>query len=97
MWAGAKQRPVLAWCHLPVCECGWELVAICAWHNGLSPLPVRRRAREGKSSIFQASFAHGRGGSKMNVVYTRCAGLDMHKKTREGLHPAWQREKAASS
>src|SRR5215469_8071377 len=41
---------------------------------------ARRRAREGKSVVFQASFARGRRGD-MKLLYRRCAGLDVHKKS----------------
>src|SRR5215210_1382168 len=41
---------------------------------------ARRRAREGKSAFFQASFVRGRGGA-MKILHRRCAGLDVHKKS----------------
>ena len=41
---------------------------------------ARWRAREGKSSVFQASSASG-GGNVMEILGRRCAALDVHKKT----------------
>jgi hypothetical protein len=40
---------------------------------------ARRRAREGKSTVFQASFRPRRRRSNVKVIYTRCGGLDVHK------------------
>jgi hypothetical protein len=39
---------------------------------------ARQRAREGKSRVFQASIACGKG-DDMKLLYRRCAGLDIHK------------------
>ncbi len=49
-----------------------------ARNNGVSPLPQGKRAREGKSRVFQASIARGKG-EDMRLLFRRCAGLDIHK------------------
>jgi len=40
---------------------------------------ARQRAREGKSRVFQASIACGKGDGDMRLRYRRCTGLDIHK------------------
>ena len=52
-----------------------------AWrHNELSPLSMTVSTR-GRLSIQKASSGRIPGGRTMQVVYARCAGLDVHKKT----------------
>jgi transposase len=52
-----------------------------AWrHNELS-LPSMTASTRRRLSIQKAPSGHGPGGEGMQVVYARCAGLDVHKKT----------------
>jgi hypothetical protein len=52
-----------------------------AWrHNELSPLPLAVSTRR-RLSRQTASSGGGPGGRTMQVVYERCAGLGVHKKT----------------
>ena len=50
------------------------------WHNDMSPLP-RGREYEKDSLDFQASLRSAAEGDRMDVVYRRCCGLDIHKQT----------------
>ncbi len=52
-----------------------------AWrHNELSPLSMTASTRR-RLSNQKASSGGGPAGGSMQVVYARCAGLDVHKKT----------------
>jgi hypothetical protein len=53
----------------------------------------RRRAREGKSTIFQTSFRPAAKEVNMGVVYPPCVGLDVHKKSVNVCIPASGRGK----
>src|SRR5690349_15037751 len=74
--AAAKggRRPVSVWCFEPVRESGRTLLLA---QRSVAPA-ARRGAREGMSGFFSASTARGRG-SVMQILYSRCCGIDVHK------------------
>src|SRR5215471_2877952 len=55
-----------------------------SWNNALEPLPPRQRAREGYSFLILSSLVRRQRsccgkGAVMEVVYSRCCGIDVHK------------------
>ena len=78
--AGRERRPNLFW-ELPDCECGPDtLHEVCAWHSRMSPLPRGEEHEKESQRYFRVSSLAAK---EINVkeLYSRCAGLDVHKKT----------------
>ncbi len=69
------------WRSMPDCEPDPDtLHEVCAWHNGLSPLPRGREHAKESQRFFQVSSLAAKE-VNMKEVYARCAGLDVHKKS----------------
>ena len=63
---------------MPERECGPDARKWYCTEQRSVAFAARQRAREGKSRVFQASIACGKG-DDMRLLNRRCAGLDVHK------------------
>lgn len=71
----SEPRPSCVWCHELVTELGPGV----RLHQGLSP--PQRESTQSRIALFGRPAAAPKGEVTMEVVYPRCCGLDIHKKT----------------
>src|SRR6266568_3303742 len=74
---GLVVRSASVWCHEPVTQLDPDTCR----HHGMSLASFRSQARKAASLLRGIPPAHHTEGRRMDVVFTHCAGLDVHKKS----------------